>query len=127
MTEQPTQGCDECERSFTSNRALTQHRRFVHDGATLFGYRLTKERGDAAASPAESSTEAGEPEKQRVEDEPAEEVEDSTLYWLVLAGATLAAASFLSRGKPAPAPTAERPSLSPCSSYGASFVPWAPR
>jgi hypothetical protein len=32
--------CLECNRDFGSRRALTQHTRYVHDGASLFGQQL---------------------------------------------------------------------------------------
>jgi hypothetical protein len=32
--------CPDCDAKFVSGRALTQHRRFVHEGQRLFGYRL---------------------------------------------------------------------------------------
>ena len=126
MTGLTMQGCNLFERAFASSRALTQHRRFVHDGAALFGYRLTEERGKDASSSAESSIDSDEPEKRPIEDEPSDEMVDSALYWLVLAGTFLAAVIFLSQGKPTPVPPAEGPGVPPCSPYGACLVRWAP-
>ena len=40
MTEDTAFRCPDCERTFDSGRALTQHARYVHEGATLFGQRL---------------------------------------------------------------------------------------
>ncbi len=117
--------CEGCDRTFLSSRARTQHRRFVHDGASLFGYRLTEDEESPKSAEDlgsfDSDIEGKEPEEES--DGDSSDASSHNLELLCLVGAAFLGALIL-WGRPLRAPTTEGRSLPrEGSTYGPSRWP----
>jgi hypothetical protein len=110
--------CEECARSFASSRARTQHARFVHEGARLFGYRLATEGDSEPDEDADIATGASPLEVPSGELDPdAEEEEGPFSDWALLVGAAVVVGALLLATQQASASVSIPPSPSPFPIY----------
>jgi hypothetical protein len=127
--------CRLCSRPFGSGRALTQHRRFVHEGARLFGYSLIPpEPADTSAqddggveSQGLGEVESGSGERRDEESSDSDMPVDPLV--LLLALAALGVAAYLrTRSNSSPPPRGLGPWAAPLpfSPYGPKPTPWPP-
>jgi hypothetical protein len=84
VSADPDVPCVSCPRVFESHRALTQHRRYVHEGASLFGLRLVDGSG-GLIEPETEDWSGLEPNEEGEEGETAPESLDSSSYLLAAA------------------------------------------
>ena len=123
MSEPTSIQCELCDQFFSSSRARTQHRRFVHDGAALFGYCLNGNPG-RPGSPGEGDTpQSAKSEEYAADEDPIGDENESSLGWaLFVAGLAVGALLFL-RLRPTES-TRNAPSVQPgFSPYGATRSP----
>jgi hypothetical protein len=118
MSDDTALSCPDCDRTFVSGRALTQHARYVHEGAALFGQRLvdaSEELIDPDSADRYWVEATQEDDEAKAEPEPAAGEDTWSLWPIAFAMAGIALALLL-RSLP-PEPRSEKPG-SPKPPYG---------
>lgn len=122
--------CATCARTFASGRALTQHRRFVHEGARLFGYTLAEPESTETGGADESGepTDAPDVDAPDSEEDPEPGSEpsgrgvDAILLLLTIAAVGIVGAYLRSSSVGPQAPERAGPMAMP-----SRFTPYGPR
>ena len=123
--------CEDCDRAFGTRRALTQHRRYVHEGANLFGHRLVEPESMKVETSEDGEGKPNSSGRDRSEQEPnlarepleADQSTDASLTLALLVAAVGAVLLILFSGSELGAAITQStgPSLSP-----APFSPYGP-